>query len=264
MTVETSGKSTSQYQVPNLERAFLILELLARHGRGLGLSEIVEILEIPKNSVFRITTTLLNRRYLLRDEDSKRFTLSRKFLALGYAAVSEHSLVVKSLDVMRELRDILNETVLLGTILDIEGVVIEQVPGTHSFRFMVDAGARYPLHASAPGKVMLAFLPEAERSRVVDRMAFEGFNERTITCRDRFCEELKKVREKGYGVDHGEELKGVHCVAAPGFDQHGFPVSSVWVTGPSDRMPKREFPAIGRTVIEHAERISTRLGYGLL
>lgn len=253
-----------RYHVPNLNRAFLILETLAQYPRGLTLSEITEILNLPKNSVFRITGTLLDREYLLRDEASKRFSLSRKLLTLGYGAISEYNLVEKSLDIMRQLRNATGETVLLGSIIGLQGVVLELVPGSHPVKFLIDPGTKFPLHTSAPGKAMLSFLPPSEFEEVFAKMELKRYTENTITNRAQFCKELETCREKGYFWDKGEELLGLNCIAAPILDAHKYPVASVWTTGPADQIPVKDFDKIGKVVREHAVRISSRLGCYIL
>ncbi|MBN1673299.1 MAG: IclR family transcriptional regulator [Kiritimatiellae bacterium] len=261
---KAAGHEHARYHVPNLDRALSIIECLAEHPNGLTLSEIVRALALPKNSVFRITTNLRNRGYLLCSPESNRFVLSRKFLALGYAAVSEHSLVEKALDVMRDLRDAVRETVLLGTLVDGHGVVLEQVPGLHPFKFIADPGTRLPLHTAAPCKAILAFLPLGERDRTLAGMTLARFNAHTITNKPAFRRELAQIRKLGYAVDRCEQLEGVCCIGAPIFDQHRYPVASIWATGPAERMADGARAGIGREVKRHAARVSDRLGYGAL
>jgi DNA-binding IclR family transcriptional regulator len=253
----------SDYHVPNLERALVIMEFLAQNP-GAGVSRIAETLSLPKNSVFRIAMSLLRHGYLLRDDATKAFYLSHKFLLLGYAATNKHTVVENSIDVMRELRDTTKETVLLGTLVGNEGVVLEQVFGSHPFKFMVDAGTRFSLHTSAPGKALLAFLPNGEQETIVKSMKLTRHNARTITTVAALRQELEHVRECGYGIDHAEEIEGVHCVGAAILDRHNYPVASIWVTGPSNRVPFDSFPALGKVVCEHAVRISARLGNGIV
>jgi IclR family acetate operon transcriptional repressor len=70
----------SKYHVPNLERALAIMEHLSQHPAGLTASEISEQLKIPRNSIFRITSTLVDTHYLIRDEVTKKYQLSQKLL----------------------------------------------------------------------------------------------------------------------------------------------------------------------------------------
>lgn len=260
---EKENGEGSKYHVPNLERALQLVELLAKFPTGLNITEISNHLEFPKNSTFRIAMTLLNFGYLNRDEGNKSFTLSGKFLSLGYAAVSDQNLTEKSLDIMRELRDALKETVLIGVILNQEGIVLEQIPGLYSFKFWVDVGTRFPMHTAVPSKAMLAFLPAREKQSICEKLVFKKFTEHTVTNLDDFYKILDEVKRNGYSVDCGEEVDGMHCIGAPIFDRNGYPVAAIWVTGPSDRLPASMFDTTGQTIKEHAHRISQRLGYYL-
>lgn len=256
-----STTDLSRYRVPILDRALAVVELLGQHPGGLNVTELSEALRIPKNSAFRIAVTLQENGYLERLEPSKRYRLTSKFIAFGAAAVSEANLFEKSLGVMRDLRDRTRETVLLGTRIGTEGVVLDQVPGTHAFRFSVDPGIRFPLHTAAPGKAMLAYLPRSERAAILAKMPFKRFTANTITNARRFESALGEVRERGYGFDLSEEMEGQYCIGAPIFDSKNHPAASIWITAPSTRLPDSELDAVGREIRAHADVISTRLGW---
>jgi DNA-binding IclR family transcriptional regulator len=258
---EKENSEGSKYHVPNLERALQLLELLVQSPMGLSITEISNKLQFPKNSTFRIATTLLNFGYLNRDESSKAFTVSGKLLSLGYAAVSDQNLLEKSLDILRELRDEVKETVLVGVLLNREGIVLEQVPGLYSFKFWVDIGTRFWMHTAAPSKAMLAFLPESTKNQICGGLEFRKLTNRTISNINDFNEVLNTVKKNGYSVDMGEEVDGMHCIGAPVFDRNGYPIAAIWITGPADRLPADSFERIGGVIKGHAQRISQRLGY---
>lgn len=260
----SATRSPGRYHVPNLERALHLLEFLAVEPAGMGISDLARRLELPKNSVFRIVSTLHAHGYLVRDSSGRTFALGRKLLALGYAAVGEHHLVEKALDVMRDLRDRTGETVLLGTLLETTGVVLEQVQSLQPVRFVVDVGHRFPLHTAAPGKAMLAFLPEAEREALLPRLPLKRFTARTITDPDALCAEWATVRRRGYAYDRGEEIDGLHCVAAPIFNHRGQPVAALWVTGPAYRLKTAALTRAGAAVRDAALTVSGRFGYQVL
>jgi DNA-binding IclR family transcriptional regulator len=259
-----SPSKSETYQVPALERALSILELLAQHSEGIRMREIADRLGLPSNSVFRITGTLEDRGYLIRDGEDMRYRLSRKLLALGYAAVGEDKLTEHSLDVMRTLRDETHETVLVGIRDDLEGLVLEQVASTQPIKFLVAPGTRFPLHTAAPGKAVIAYLPKAERESVLQRITYTRYNERTLDSREKFEADLLNVTADGYGLDRGEQIEGLHCVAAPIFDHRGYPFAALWLTGPSFRFPATEFEKTGKLVASAAHQISQRFGYNLL
>jgi DNA-binding IclR family transcriptional regulator len=252
------------FQVPALDRALTILELLATHPEGMRMREIAEKLELPANSVFRITGLLEERGYLHREGEDMRYTLSRKLLSLGYAAIGEDKLIEHALDIMQLLRDETQETVLIGVRADTQGVVLEQVAATQPIKFLVDPGTHFPLHSAAPGKVFVAFLPPVERAALLKRMKFTRYNQRTLDTREKFEAEIEDVLAQGYGLDCAEQIEGLHCVGAPIFNHRGYPIAAIWVTGPSFRFPEADLPRMGIKVVAAAQRISQRFGYKIL
>jgi DNA-binding IclR family transcriptional regulator len=254
-------KKNSEYHVPNLERALIILELLSKHTEGMSISDMAAKLAYPRNSVFRIVSTLSNYGYLNRDDEYKTFCLSMKLLTIGMHALSEPALVEKSLKAMHSLRDRYKETVPLGILKGDVGMVIEEVQGTHLFRFVLEPGRKFNLHTSAPGKAILAYLPDKNKDDLISKLEFRKFNERTLDTRDKLFKNLKEVKKKGYAVDRAEEIEGMHCIGAPIFNRLGQPFAAIWITGPSMRVLPKDFASIGQTVRKHADSISKSLGY---
>ena len=155
---------TERYVVPGLDRALTILELLAQHADGLSMIEIAARTGYPNNSVYRIAMTLCRRGYLRRSPDTKRFTITRKFLNLAFPSVHHLNIIEVSMDVMEELRDEVGESVLLAVFnkAEGEGVVLAQSPALHPIRLMVEPGTRFDLYSNGPGKAMLGpFSPRA-------------------------------------------------------------------------------------------------------
>lgn len=254
-------KTDTTYSVPGLERGLAILEYLAEHPEGKSQNEISEELKCPTASVFRMTLSLEKAGYLVRNSKTKAFRHTMKMLMLGQKAISEIDLVGNSLPVMRTLRDHLHDTVALGVLNETEIIVLESVLGSHLFRFSLTSGHRICLHASAPGKAILAFLPVDQRSRTLQRITFSKYNENTIISLSAFQRELASVREKGYSVDRGEEYSSIYCLGAPIFDRNAYPVAAIWVTGPDNRVKPSQYPSIGEQIREGALEISRVLGY---
>lgn len=261
----STGSKTEKpnFQVPNLERGLLILEFLLEHPDGISLSEIAKTLSYPTNSVMRIMNAMQYHGYVLRDEQTKKFTLSHKLFSMAYGSASQKSLMENSLDVMRELRDQLNETVVLSIISENEGLVLEQIQASHPFRFVCDPGTRQPIHASAPCKAILAFSELSVCDALLKGHAFSRFTASTITSRKAYLTELEEVRKKGFALDRSEALEGVHCVAAPILDQKGIARAALTITGPSNRLKCVDFSKVGKILKESASVITKRNGFGL-
>ena len=248
--------------VPGLARGLRVLEFLAEHPEGRTQKEIADGLGFPFSSVSRITLQLETAGYLRRDSQTKAFRHTMKMLMTGQRALAESDLVGTALPVMRRVRDALQDTVVLGVLNDKEIIVIESAVGTHLFKFQLNAGHRINIPASAPGKAIVAFLPEDQRDKLVRSLHFTRFNERTIATREAFIQELEVVRKAGYSIDRGEEYAGIYCLGAPILDRYGYPVATIWVTGPDKRVSPASYPEIGGHIRAGALEISRLLGYG--
>ncbi len=255
-----NNRRKSDFQVPNLERALLIMEYLLNFPDGKGISDLAKELDFPKNSVFRIMNTLEAYDYIQRDA-LKKYSLSNKMFAMAYSCSDRKNLIECATETMRELRDKVKETVVISILVDSEGIVLDQVPGVHPFRFVVESGTKQELHTSASIKAILAFSDQKKRDAIIDKADFVKRTEHTITDRAEFLKVLKKIEVTGYALDEGEALDGVCCVAAPIFNASGEPIAALTVTGPSSRVPKEQLPELAETVKLAAGEISSRLGF---
>ncbi len=242
--ISTAKKST----VPNLKRGMAILELLAGSQRSATIAELSERLGYPSASVFRITQELADLGYLARDPASKRFTLTNKFLLLGQPQGRERGLVEASLPALRGLRRATGETTQLCCLVETESVVLEQLLSIHPFKYSAELGARCPAYSCAPGKAIIASLPEEDREELVGRIQFKRFTPTTLTSRRVFQAELARIAADGYALDRAEGLEGIHCVAAAIRDRSGYPVGGLTIAAPAVRVPPKDFARLGAVV----------------
>lgn len=255
------NNAASKYNIPILGKCMALLELISAHPEGLTLQEMVNALKHSKTSVYRIVCSLEEMGYLRKDEATGHFSLTRKLFKLGLSTLGTATIIEHAYEPMRQLRDTIRETVVLGTLIDRKIVILEQVAGSHNFSFMLKPGMEVGLHASAPGKAILAYLDEEECDAILDTLEFEAYNPQTITSKEGFKKELGRVRKSGYGLDWGEELAGVHCIGAPIFNQSGQVMAAVWITGPSERLPEKAVTDFSRQIILCADTISQKIGY---
>lgn len=243
---------TRKSTVPNLQRGMAILEYLATSQRSATIAELSERLGYPSASVFRITQELADLGYLSRDPATKQFSLTNKFLLLGQPQGQRRGLVEASLGAMRGLHRATGETTQLCCLVGTENVILEQIISIHPFKYSVELGARCPSYSCAPGKAMIARLPDEEREEFIGRLRFKQFTPTTITGRKEFREELLRIADCGYALDRAEGLEGIHCVAAAICDRNGYPAGAITIAGPASRIPAAQFEEFGRVVAEAA------------
>lgn len=253
LAVRDSGFST-----PSLDRALAVLECVARHPQGVSQARVAAELGLSANFVYRVAQALAAHGYLVRDA-SKRFSLGGKLLSLCQPVSDDVPLAEAALPAMRWLSEETGEAAHLGIIDGHQGLVLERVIGRAMIKFYVERGSRFPLHTSAPGKAILAFLPPAERDAVVAGMDFEAYQPWTLASPGEFLACLGRVRDEGYAIDAGEHLEGHHCLGGPVFGAAGIAVASLWITGPSQRLGEERMAALAPVVKEACRMASAAL-----
>lgn len=244
---------------PGTERTLAILELLGRHRAGLSLTEIARDLDLPVNSVFRIAGTLHARGYLQRREDDKRFVLTNKLFDLSRPQVREKSLVVCALESLKWLRDETGETVQLLAGVNHKMTLLEQCISTQPIKVSGTVGLQVPMYSCAPGKAVLANLPESELEDFFAKVTLKQFTNTTLASREALEADLIRIRKRGYSLDLAEGLEGIHCVAAPIMDEYRYPVAAITVMAPAYRLKRDQFEQTGRICLQAAENITRRL-----
>ncbi len=248
-------------QISMITKSFEVLELLSKNPYGLTLQEIVTQLQYPKSSLYKIVSNLQELGYLGREMDSSRYFLSRKLLTLGVTAFNSSNIIERSKEYMKLLRDEVGESVMIGTLIDDEVVLLEQITGSLDFVFTLKQGMKFNLYSTAPGKVILAFLDKSKQNEIVDNLQLEAINEYTITDKTLLKQELEIIRQQGYAADINETVEGVHCIAAPIWDETKNAIACVWTSGPAGRLPKKSIETIAQQIIQCGLSISHNIGY---
>ncbi len=254
-----SSVKDSGFSTPSLDRALAVLRCLGSASGGLTLSEIAGRLGLSVNFVYRVTQSLVAHGYVIRDA-GKRFSIGPQLLSLCQPVVDDVPLTEAALPAMHWLSEQTGEAAHLGIISGHEGIVLERVVGRAMIKFYVERGTRFPLHTSGPGKAMLAFMPDAERDAVIAGMKFKRYQPWTISNRKDFLKCLDEVRQSGWAVDAGEHLEGHHCLGAPVLDTTGTAIASLWITGPSQRLPEDRMVNLAPAVKQAARLAEAALG----
>lgn len=245
--------------VQSVDRAVSILEILARDGWS-GVTEIARELEVHKSTVSRLVGTLETRGLVEQEPSSQKYRLGFAVARLAAGVRVEVDVADAARTVCAELSERLQEAVNLAVLADDQVISIEQVNRSNSMIAVDWVGQRHPLHATASGKVYLAFGPQELRDRVL-RGRLRRCTPRTITTLRDLRDHLDDIRRRGYATTAGELERGLHAAAAPVRGADGEVVGVIVVSGPEYRLPMGELDAVGEQVRKGAATVSRRLGW---
>ncbi len=175
-------------------------------------------LGLPRAAVQRELNMLAALGYVQRDDEGdeggERYRLAMRLFELGVSALESVDLVREADLEMRRIAAATRETVHLGALDEDAIVYIHKLDADYGLGVQSRVGRRNPLHSTAIGKVLLAWMPDDELNETLARIDFKRSTPRTIAL-------AQALREQGYGADDEEQEEGLRCLAAPVFDRFG-------------------------------------------
>jgi DNA-binding IclR family transcriptional regulator len=255
-TTEDGGRSAA---VQSVDRALLVMELLARHGQA-GVTEIAAELGVHKSTVSRLIAVLEARGYVEQISDRGPYRLGFSIARLARASSGQLDLARLSQDVCDRLAVDVAETANVA-ILDGDRIInVVEAIGPAEITLRTWVGQSCPAHATSSGKVLLAGMAAADLgTRLTDPL--QSFTANTVVAVADLGRELVTVREQGWASVSEELELGLNAVAAPVYDASAEVVAALSVSGPSYRLPEAQFEEIAKVTIGAAEVISRRLGW---
>jgi IclR family KDG regulon transcriptional repressor len=230
---------------------------IATEADGPSLSKLIAATELPKSTVLRMLTTLVEEGFLERSIYGE-YRPALKLWRLGCRSVDYETVRSEVLPVLRDLVAQTSETAHYAVYSDGEAVYVEKVDGTHPVRSYTSVGSSSPAYATATGKTLLAWQDDPEIRRVLERA--RRLTRSTNANFNSFLDERDKIRHCGYAVNRGEWRDGVWGIAAPVFDRGGQVVAAIGISGPESRI-STEIDRLSNIVIKSARYLSERNGY---
>jgi DNA-binding IclR family transcriptional regulator len=188
--------------------------------------------------------------------------LGVEFYRLANIAAAKAPIRQAALKHMRRLVDACNETALLGIYDDLkqEMIFVARVESKHALRFAVELNQWMPVHVSASGLAIVAFLPEDEIEQIIARTRLLPSTELSITEPYRLHMELRKIRSRGAATSRGHRVPGAVGLAAPIFGPNGRVVGDVCLTIPEQRFEERAEDQIIDLLQACAQSITEEIG----
>lgn len=247
--------------IQSVVRAMAILECVAAADSNAALGQISSELALNKSTVHGIAATLEHLGYLARHPETGRYALGLKVWELGQSYVGNISILHESKRLMVELVKKYQDTSHLAVLSDTEALFIHKIDCSRTVGIRIGVGTRTPAYCTGVGKALLAAQPPAVLEKIIAKLSFAKYTEKTITTPEALREELEVVRTRGFSMDCGEYEVDLRSIGAPIFDHAGQPVAAVSLAGSAQRFSSDRIFDIATDVRETARRISEKLGY---
>ncbi|WBB61509.1 IclR family transcriptional regulator [Streptomyces sp. WMMC500] len=220
--------------VQSVERAAAILHLLARGSGRLGVSELAASLGLAKGTVHGLLRTLRQVGFVEQDHDTGKYRIGGALLDLRSGHVDANELRSRALNWADGLAARSREAVRIGVPADGRVLVVHHVFRPGDPRQTLDVSARLPAHATALGKVLLAY--DVNAAAALGATPPAAYTPRTLTAPAVILAELRRIREAGWAGEHGERRLQEAGIAAPLRGAGGLVVGALGISGPAERL----------------------------
>ena len=243
----------------SVSRALALLQCFSDARPEWSLADLAQHAALNKATVHRLMAALESDGFIVRSPRTGGYRLGPTLIVLGGCAMRSNDLRSVSRRALEALAEETGESTTLEVLAGGEVVILDEVSSRHLLGMSQDVGARLPAHATATGKVLLAYLGAEELDAALDG-PLERRAARTITSKAALRAQLVPMRRAGVAITEDELETGFVAVAAPILDHEGVAVAAVSVGGPGNRLTGAALAFAVERTHAAAAHISRELG----
>ena len=246
--------------VGSVLHAGAILDLFSPSQTEWGVTDIATKLGISKSSAHALVSSLVEIG-LLEREENRRVRLGHKLLGFGETVLAGSEIFNSMRDMLNELMQKMGRSVYLAVREGHNIVYVNRLQGASAIPASLgSATSTLPPHASAAGKMLLAYQTPDTTRRIVDAQGLKRFTRGTLTSEKALAEELDQVKRRGFALSMGEYIPGLYCVAAPVLGANEVVVASVGIAATMSDFEQNQ-SALVRQVVQAAQLASRAQGW---
>lgn len=217
-TVKAEGESGV------IARAAAVLKVLESCPSGLSLTQLARQCGLPRTTVYRLVASLEAQQFVMQTAEG--VTLGPALARLAAAAHTD--IVALARPAVEALARRTRETVDLVVFRGLHAILVEQCVSDQELRVVSPVGTAFPVNATAPGKALLAALPDDQLQALLS----QPLEQRTVNTRvgrEALLADIGSVRHKGMAIDREEHALGVSALAVvldlPGNERYALSVA---------------------------------------
>lgn len=244
-----------------LRRGLDILEYVLQQDHPVGCTEVARTLGINTSTTSRLLNELVSYGYLHKTQNYQ-FVSGMRMLQLASRQLQTMSLVQSAVPQAARLVELLRARVYLSVMW--QGSIVQ----LHQAWWQTDQQAEQgwesvdaPIYATAMGKLLLAYQEPKVRDEIISHLKFQHITPHTISSAAALQQELAKIRQQGYAVNHGESGPSVNSLAVPVYDKWGNVIAAIGASVPTGPISSSQFESVLHATKKAAATISANLGY---
>lgn len=217
-------------------RAFRLIDILAKAVGPLSLAEIVDEIDLPKQTVHRLLKQLEGASLVTRTAPHRCYECSARVRQMAINLLMTVGPAAARRAILQGVADFVHETCNLTMPGGEDVVYLDRVEINWHQHISLGAGSRVPFHCTASGKLFLSFLPKQQRERIIEQLPLRRYTGQTITDLDRLRDELQDIRKHKFSFNNEEYMSGMVAIGVPVLLGRSAACAAITIQSPLDRM----------------------------
>lgn len=261
LSVDPPERGTKGGPLSSLADALqIVFEFTRTDEEEISVTSLSRRIGLPKSKISRVLATFREAGWLDQNPRTRAYKVGLKAYAVGARFLNASTLTREALPVLRSIVDRSGFSSALCVLDGLDPLYVVGIEGPVSVDFGSRAGAYFPIHATAPGRILLAFSDSAMIDRILKEPRMAAIPTRMPWNIHDIRRDIAQLREIGYAVSHGDRLPGIGGVAVPVFGAGQRIVASLSVAYPFAIVPAVREPYYAAILFEAARTLSRRLG----
>lgn len=244
-----------------VQRATSLLKAFSVAEPELSTSEIYRRAKISKTTAYRIIRSLTNERWLVKNEQTGKYSIGPTLYFVGNLYISSTDLVRASEHVIQVVNDLTHEVVSISLLDKQNTVIIMRKESSFSIRLSIHVGSILPAHATAAGKALLSELSQKELNVLYPKERLPTLTDKTIATKTELNLAFESIRQHGISIHDEEFCPGLFGVASLIRDASGRSIAAISIAVPKYRITRTKHELLANMVRVASGLISYRLGY---
>lgn len=233
------------------------MEMLAQHGKAVGVTEIARALGLQKSNAHRLLNTLMALGYVQKEPGTPLYQASLKTWEFGCKIINRNQLRRAARPFLQQLHAETAEAVFLAVLNGIDILYLDTIDAAYPLQSGIKSGWRVPAAFPASGRALLAHQPEPEK--LLHRTVREMPQAASLDIA-KLLRELADIRHRGYATTISGWTNGRNSIAAPIMGGHRPPLAGIGIGGPAERMGPERLEALAKPILNAATRIAEIVG----
>ena len=218
-----------------VEKALRLLDFFSDKRPEIGLSELAKLSGIDKATVLRMLSDMAECGFVEQKTDDKKWRLGAGVLRLARLREVAQPVTRVLTPILERLAEQTGETAHASLISGRDLANIGVAEPARANRVHIEPGLTLPLHATASGFAVTAFLRPEQREAVFARK-LAAVTGQTPTSREDLTARIEQARARGYSVADQTFEDEVYGLAMPIFGPDGFACGALAVATPASRV----------------------------